>query len=76
MIKNKKLIENLRIFRQIAGISQEYMGIKLGISHTAYAKIETGKTPFSTKYRQKCCDIIGIEFETLKTFDKSVYYIN
>lgn len=59
----------------MADISQEYMGIMLGISTTAYSKIERGKTPFSTKYRKKCCEIIGIEIDLLKTFDKSIYYI-
>jgi transcriptional regulator with XRE-family HTH domain len=66
-------LENLRIFRTMYGITQEFMAYKLGVSHTAYAKIERGETILSEDKITKICEIIGIETNTLKNFDKKNY---
>lgn len=70
---NKKYAENLRIFRMMFGYSQEYIGSKIGVSHTAYAKYERGETIITQKVMVDICGVLGIDVNTLKTFEKNVY---
>lgn len=70
---NKKYAENLRIFRMMFGYSQEYIGSKMGISNTAYAKYERCETILSEEIMAKICEVIGIEKKTLKEFDKQTF---
>jgi DNA-binding XRE family transcriptional regulator len=73
---NKKYAENLRIFRMMFGYSQEYIGIKIGVSSTAYAKYERCETIITQKVMVDICGILGIDVNTLKTFDKNIYLKN
>ena len=69
-------LENLRIFREMFGYSQEYLGEQLGISHTAYAKMERGETQLTETKLHKYCEVVGIEKEKLYEFDKNSYKKN
>ena len=70
---NNKIIENLRIFRQMYGLSQSYVAMKLGLSTAGYGLIESGETMLNPKKLPIICQIIGIEEDTLRTFDKNSY---
>lgn len=73
MANNKKHAENLRIFRMMFGYSQQYIGSKIGVSHTAYAKYERGETIITQNIMVDICGVLGIDVNTLKTFEKNVY---
>lgn len=51
--------------RKEAGLSQEEMAEKIGISRTAYRNIETGKTRLISRTAEKMASILGISTEEL-----------
>ncbi len=51
--------------RKEAGLSQEEMAEKIGISRTAYRNIETGKTRLISRNAEKMASILGISTEEL-----------
>ena len=57
MILNRKKI---RKTREIKDYSQEYVAEKLGISQTAYSKLENGQTNISVKRLIKLAEILEI----------------
>jgi transcriptional regulator with XRE-family HTH domain len=73
-MRNAILIQNLRILRRMQDYSQDYVASQMKISVVTYCHIETGKIPFTADYQKKACKIIGITIETLKTFDKNIYF--
>lgn len=47
---NKNIVgECIRIMREIKGLKQEYMAMKLDLSQSGYAKIESGKSSINLK---------------------------
>lgn len=51
--------------RKEAGLSQEEMAEKLGISRTAYRNIEAGKTRLISRHAESMASILGISTEEL-----------
>ncbi|HRG52481.1 MAG TPA: helix-turn-helix transcriptional regulator [Bacteroidia bacterium] len=64
MIGNK-----IRIVRQIKGISQEAMAMKLMISQPAYSKIENGKIFLSPERLEIILNELNISEETIREFN-------
>lgn len=63
-------------FGQFYGLDKQTFAIPTKNRYIKTMPIDTIKWySDGTKYRQKCCEIIGIEIDLLKTFDKSIYYI-
>jgi transcriptional regulator with XRE-family HTH domain len=73
-MKNATLIENLRILRRMQDYTQDYVASQLKISVVTYSQIENGKIPFTADYQKQACKIIGISLETLRTFNKDIYF--
>jgi transcriptional regulator with XRE-family HTH domain len=71
-----KLGNKIRVFRQIKGYSQESMAENLGISHTAYAKMERGESRITEEKLLKIANILGVETEDLKNFDEKMIFKN
>ncbi len=71
-----KLGNKIRVFRQIKGYSQEAMAENLGISHTAYAKMERGESKITEEKLLKIANILGINTEDLKNFDEKMIFKN
>ncbi len=71
-----KLGHKIRIGRQIKGYSQEVMAELLGISHTAYAKMERGETKVTEDKLSQIANVLGIEKEDLKNFDEKMIFKN
>jgi transcriptional regulator with XRE-family HTH domain len=69
----KKILENMRIFRLMFGFTQGEISEKLGISHTSYANIETGKAILDPNKLPIIAQALGVEEETLHNFDKNKY---
>lgn len=56
----QKILIELRNKRVVLGFSQEYLGLRLGISQKSYSKIESGKTKISLEVYIRICIILNI----------------
>ncbi len=64
-----KIAQNIRIQREIKGLSQEYMALKLGMSQNNYSKIELGKVKLNLEVAQKISQLLEIEITELIKLD-------
>jgi len=55
------VIENIRTIRKNKGVSHEAMALNLGISQTAYTKIERGETKLTVERLQKIAEILEVK---------------
>ncbi len=60
-----KLQENIRTCRKQAGLSQEQLAEKLGLSRQAVAKWEAGTSAPSTENLLRLCEALNVPLETL-----------
>lgn len=67
--------ENIRIFREMFGLSQEFVASQIGISHTAYAKIERGETKITWLRLTQICKVIEVSTKTVLEFDKEKFKV-
>lgn len=56
---------NIRLFREIKGYSQEYVASRLGKSQAAYSKIENGHTQLSNGIIKEISDILEVPSDRL-----------
>ncbi|MCE2495228.1 MAG: helix-turn-helix transcriptional regulator [Flavobacteriales bacterium] len=61
----ESICKNLRVIREIKGLSQEYMSLKLHISQSAYAKLERGETRMTVQRLKEICSILEIDVPQL-----------
>lgn len=61
----------IRVIRQIKGVSQEALAVKLNISQAAFSKIENGKTVLSNEHLEVILRELSISENTLREFDLS-----
>lgn len=59
----------VRIVRQIKGVSQEALAVKLDISQAAFSKIENGKTVLTGAHLEVILRELNITDKTLRDFD-------
>lgn len=69
-----KVIENIRTIRQRKGISHEAMAINLGISQTAYTKIERKETKLTVERLQKIAEILDVKLDELLESEPQSFY--
>lgn len=62
--------ENIRKIRQHLGFSQEFVSDRLGISQSAYANIETGKTKVNIERLIQLAKIFEVNYSTIIEGDK------
>ena len=55
------VVKNIRTIRKHKGISHEAMAIDLGISQTAYTKMENEKTKLTVDRLQEIADILDVK---------------
>lgn len=72
MASNASVKKNIRIVRNRLGLSQEQMGVKLGMSRTSYRKLESGETTLIHSGVFKIAELASISPEVLLTEDLSV----
>ena len=65
----KTLGNKIRVIRQIKGISQEALALKLNISQAAYSKIESGKTTLSYERLEVILEELSISDKTMRDFN-------
>lgn len=61
----ENICKNIRVIREIKGLSQEYVSLKLEISQSAYAKMERGETKLTVQRLKDICEILEIDVPQL-----------
>ena len=72
------IVDNIKTIRKNKGISHEAMAINLGISQTAYTKLERNETKLTIDRLYKIAKILEVEIEDLlnlesKSFRQEIY---
>lgn len=76
ILENPKLLGNkIRTIRQIKGISQEAIAIKLLISQPAYSKIESGKIILTPDRFQVILEELGVTEVAFRNFNLNTILI-
>ena len=63
MFSDLKVKENIERIRKEAGLSQQEMALRLGMSRTAYRKMEKGKTAILNSKLYAFCEETGVGIE-------------
>jgi transcriptional regulator with XRE-family HTH domain len=71
-----KIGNNIRIFREIKGISQEDIARQLNISQQAYGKIERDETKIDEDRLAKISTVLGVSPEVIKHFNSEMIMVN
>jgi transcriptional regulator with XRE-family HTH domain len=64
-----KIIENIKKFRELKGITREQLASDLGMSTSGYSKIERGEVDLSISKIQKISEVLGVEISEILNFD-------
>ena len=60
LVKNKKIGERIRKFRQVLDLNQEFVAEHIGMSGGNYGKIERGEIDVNTEYLEKLAKLFKI----------------
>ncbi len=79
---NQSYVSKLRIQREMQGLSQEFVAFELGISQSAYANLESGKTIISLHraielskiFKLGLCELFAIDSNSEITKFRKVNY--
>ncbi len=72
--KVMQVSENIRTIREIKKFKQEHMADKLGISITAYSKLESGETMMTPTRLQEIAKILDVEPDFITKFDTKTIF--
>lgn len=71
------LTDKIRAFRTIKNLSQENMAQMIGISSTAYAKLERGETEMSYTRLEQVAQVLDVRVTDLINFgENGFFYLN
>lgn len=59
----------IRKLREWQDLTQDYMGAKLGVSQTAYSKIERGESDVAFSTLKKIADVLGVDVVAMLSFE-------
>jgi len=65
MARSNIIGENIRIYRELKGYSQDYMAMKLEMSQPGYAKIESGQSSCSVDKLSAIAGILEMDVKDL-----------
>lgn len=69
--------ENIRVFREIKGYSQEYLASQLDMTQSGYAKLESGQNTIKIDKLQKIAELLDTDIANLlQTKDCQVNVFN
>lgn len=74
---NSKLMqysERIRKIRETKGFKQDYIADKLGISTTAYSKMENGETKITLDKLEKIAEVYKTDVESILKFDPHINF--
>jgi transcriptional regulator with XRE-family HTH domain len=68
------IVENIKTVRKRKGISHEAMALNLGISQTAYTKIEREETKLTMERLQKIAEVLDVKLRDLLELDAQSFH--
>ncbi len=71
-----KVGENIRKIRELRGIKQDDLATMLGITQTAYSKIERNETDLTLPRLSQIADKLGVKEEDILFWDPSTVFNN
>jgi transcriptional regulator with XRE-family HTH domain len=71
-----KVGEKIRTIRELKGIKQETLATLLGISQTAYSKIERNESDISLTRLSQIAEQLGVKEEDILTLDPTAIFNN
>ena len=74
MEENNKLGNNIRILREIKGLTQKEMAVELDMSISGYNKIERGETDVAYSRLQRIAEILKADISQILNLDKSLSF--
>ncbi len=73
----KKISSNIKKFRELKGLTREYISDELGMSSSGYSKIERGEVDLTISKLDKISEILEVSPSQILNFDVSkVFNIN
>ena len=77
MVTEMTLMDKIRAFRTIKNLSQENVAQMIGISSTAYAKLERGETEMTYTRLEQVSKALGVKLSDLVNFgENGFFYMN
>lgn len=75
-MKSINIYSNIKRFRELKGITREFMAAELEISSSGYSKIERGETDVSLNRLLQIASLLNINVIQLLDFDASLVLTN
>lgn len=75
MVEQNKIGSKIRLYREMNGFSQEYISMLIGISQSAYSKIEAGTTDLTVNRLIKICIALNCSINELVVLDQTLIKI-
>lgn len=72
----EKILKNVRLFREKANLSQEYIAEKMNISQAKYARFERGSTKTDLDMLLLFCNVINVPIMDIITYPDRFININ
>lgn len=69
-----KLSSNLKSLRNLKNYSQEYMADKLGITQSAYSKMEVGSVDIPFSKLEEIATVLGLTVEDIIGFNEKIIF--
>jgi transcriptional regulator with XRE-family HTH domain len=61
----EKVGKRIKLLRQQKGVSQEYLGERLGVTRSFISRMENGKRPISLDKIERIADVLDVEVDDL-----------
>lgn len=65
----KKISDNIKKYRELRGMTREFISDELGMSASGYSKIERGEVDLTISKLDKISQILGINVSQILNFD-------
>lgn len=73
----KNLGHKIKKLRELRNFSQEYMADQLGLSQSAYSKLETDQTELTYNKLSKIAEVLQVSISDIENFDeKVIFHVN
>lgn len=73
-INNIRIGQKVRKLRELRNFTQNYMADQLGITQSAYSRIEVGESEISYKKLSKISEVLEIPVEEIITFHENMIF--
>ena len=70
----KNLGHKIKKLRELRNFSQEYMADQLGLSQSAYSKLETDQTELTYNRLSKIAELLQVTISDIENFDEKIIF--